>query len=81
VVDVFDALLNKRPYKEPWELSETLDYIRSRAGSQFDPVVVNALCTLVEENRLPFELYHRHTKKPPLTAGRLFLCMNNTQAT
>jgi response regulator RpfG family c-di-GMP phosphodiesterase len=43
VVDVFDALLNKRPYKEPWELSETLDYIRSRAGSQFDPVVVNAL--------------------------------------
>lgn len=56
VVDVFDALLNKRPYKEPWELSETLDYIRSRAGSQFDPVVVNALCTLVEENRLPFAL-------------------------
>lgn len=56
VVDVFDALLNKRPYKEPWELSETLDYIRSRSGSQFDPVVVTALCTLVEDNRLPFEL-------------------------
>ncbi|MBV8681196.1 MAG: DUF3369 domain-containing protein [Aquitalea sp.] len=56
VVDVFDALLNKRPYKEPWELSETLDYIRSRSGSQFDPVVVTALCTLVEENRLPFAL-------------------------
>lgn len=56
VVDVFDALLNKRPYKEPWTLPDTLDYIRSRSGSQFDPVVVTALCTLVEENRLPFEL-------------------------
>jgi len=56
VVDVFDALLNKRPYKEPWELSETLDYIRSRAGSQFDPIVVSALCDMVEQGRLPFEL-------------------------
>ncbi|PXX47996.1 MULTISPECIES: DUF3369 domain-containing protein [Aquitalea] len=56
VVDVFDALLNKRPYKEPWALSETLDYIRSRAGSQFDPVVVSALCDMVEQGRLPFEL-------------------------
>jgi response regulator RpfG family c-di-GMP phosphodiesterase len=60
VVDVFDALLNKRPYKEPWSLTETLDYIRARAGSQFDPQVVTALITLVEENRLPFEL-------PPMT--------------
>jgi putative nucleotidyltransferase with HDIG domain len=54
VVDVFDALLHKRPYKEPWPLSETMDYIRQRAGSQFDPNVVTALCTLVEEDRLPF---------------------------
>lgn len=56
VVDVFDALLNKRPYKEPWELTETLNYIRGRAGSQFDPVVVSALCDMVDEGRLPFEL-------------------------
>jgi response regulator RpfG family c-di-GMP phosphodiesterase len=56
VVDVFDALLNKRPYKEPWSLTETLEYIRARAGSQFDPQVVTALLTLIEEKRLPFEL-------------------------
>jgi response regulator RpfG family c-di-GMP phosphodiesterase len=54
VVDVFDALLHKRPYKDPWPLSETIDYIRQRAGTQFDPQVVIALCALVEESRLPF---------------------------
>jgi len=53
VVDVFDALLNKRPYKEPWTLADTLDYIRNRSGSQFDPLVVEALLTLIEEQRLP----------------------------
>ncbi|UGA36543.1 HD domain-containing protein [Chromobacterium haemolyticum] len=52
VVDVFDALLNKRPYKEPWTLRDTMDYISGRAGSQFDPEVVRALETLVKERRL-----------------------------
>lgn len=56
VVDVFDALLNKRPYKEPWSLQDTMHYISDRAGSQFDPQVVAALTALVGENRLPFEI-------------------------
>lgn len=56
VVDVFDALLNKRPYKEPWPLADTVNYIKQRAGSQFDPHVVTALMQLVEEDRLPFEV-------------------------
>lgn len=54
IVDVFDALINKRPYKEPWPLSDALDYIRGRSGTQFDPHVVTALLHLVEEKRLPF---------------------------
>ncbi|MDF0606112.1 DUF3369 domain-containing protein [Neisseriaceae bacterium TC5R-5] len=53
VVDVFDALLNKRPYKEPWTLQDTMDYINSRSGTQFDPHVVEALTTLVQEKRVP----------------------------
>ncbi|PRP68774.1 phosphodiesterase [Chromobacterium amazonense] len=53
VVDVFDALLSKRPYKMPWSLEDTMHYIKGRAGSQFDPLVVEALAGLVEENRLP----------------------------
>ena len=56
IVDVFDALVHKRVYKEPWPLQETLDYIKQRAGTQFDPHVVTALLALVNENRLPFKL-------------------------
>ena len=56
VVDVFDALLSKRPYKEPWSLAQTMEYILSRSGSQFDPQVVQALQRLVSQSRLPYEL-------------------------
>lgn len=53
VVDVFDALLNKRPYKDPWPMSDTMTYIKGRSGTQFDPYVVEALMRMVEEERLP----------------------------
>ena len=56
VVDVFDALLSKRPYKEPWTLEQTMEYIQSRSGTQFDPHVVAALARLVNESRLPYSL-------------------------
>jgi response regulator RpfG family c-di-GMP phosphodiesterase len=48
VVDVFDALLHRRPYKEPWPFPDTLTYIQERKGSQFDPEVVDALSDIVE---------------------------------
>ena len=56
MVAVFDALLSKRPYKEPWSLAQTMEYILSRSGSQFDPQVVQALQRLVSQSRLPYEL-------------------------
>jgi putative two-component system response regulator len=43
VADVFDALSNPRPYKEPWPLDKTLAEITNGAGTQFDPQVVEAL--------------------------------------
>ena len=48
VVDVFDALLHKRPYKEPWPLDAALNYLSERRGKQFDPVVVDALLDFVQ---------------------------------
>ena len=56
VVDVFDALLSQRPYKEPWTQAKTMEYINARAGSQFDPLVVTALSRLVNDARLPYSL-------------------------
>jgi response regulator RpfG family c-di-GMP phosphodiesterase len=47
VVDVFDALLHRRAYKAPWALPDVLSYIEQRKGSQFDPLVVEALLHFV----------------------------------
>lgn len=43
VADVFDALLSKRSYKEPWATDKVHDYFSKSAGLQFDPKVVEAL--------------------------------------
>jgi putative two-component system response regulator len=40
VADVFDALSSKRCYKDPWPLQDTLQEIRSLAGIQFDPRLI-----------------------------------------
>lgn len=40
LVDVFDALVNKRVYKEKWELEDVLEYIEKNSGTQFDPKLV-----------------------------------------
>ena len=40
VVDVFDALMSDRPYREAWTKDKTLEYIREQAGIYFDPLVV-----------------------------------------
>jgi len=47
VVDVFDALLHRRPYKEAWPFSAVSAYIKERRASQFDPEVVDALFEVI----------------------------------
>lgn len=37
IADVFDALLSKRPYKEPFSLEETMAIMKEGRGTQFDP--------------------------------------------
>jgi putative two-component system response regulator len=49
VCDVFDALLSPRPYKEPWPLEEALAEIRRERGRHFDPAVVDAFMSLVDD--------------------------------
>ncbi|AOP34642.1 hypothetical protein A0128_12750 [Leptospira tipperaryensis] len=40
VADVFDALTNNRPYKSGWPIGQAVKYIRSQAGTSFDPAIV-----------------------------------------
>ena len=49
VVDVFDALLHRRPYKEPWPFDDMMAYINERRGTQFDPEIIDALADIVAD--------------------------------
>lgn len=40
VVDVYDALTSKRPYREAWQPQEAKRYIEEQAECHFDPTVV-----------------------------------------
>ena len=42
VADVFDALVSKRSYKEPFPFEQAMDIIRDGSGSHFDPRVAGA---------------------------------------
>ncbi len=46
VVDVWDALLSDRPYRQGWPPERVLAHIREGAGSHFDPQVVEAFLAL-----------------------------------
>jgi putative two-component system response regulator len=41
ICDVFDALISRRVYKEPYPLRESLDFMRSQSGSHFDPELLH----------------------------------------
>jgi len=42
VVDVFDALTSKRPYKHPLSFSESMNILHAESGSHFDPDIIAA---------------------------------------
>lgn len=48
VVDVFDALMSERPYKEPFSLQHAIDLIMDGSGKHFDPIVVTGFSEIAE---------------------------------
>ncbi|QEN06639.1 HD domain-containing protein [Oceanispirochaeta crateris] len=54
IVDVFDALTTKRPYKDSWSYDEAVNEILQESGKHFDPFLVQ----IFENNASKFrELY------------------------
>lgn len=49
LADVFDALVSKRCYKEPFSLDEALQIIREESGKHFDPFLAEAFLGLKDE--------------------------------
>jgi putative two-component system response regulator len=48
VADVYDALVNERPYKRAWRKEEAIAEMRSLRGSHFDPDVLDAFLDLID---------------------------------
>jgi putative two-component system response regulator len=51
VADVFDALVSRRSYKEPFSFEKSMDIIREGAGTQFDPQIAMVFAESADEVR------------------------------
>jgi HAMP domain-containing protein len=51
VVDVFDALVSDRPYREGWLPERAAAHIQENAGSHFDPAIVTAFAAVEPQLR------------------------------
>ncbi|MBR6400554.1 MAG: HD domain-containing protein [Firmicutes bacterium] len=56
VADVFDALVSRRSYKEPFTFEKAMDIIIEGSGSHFDPDIVDAFVAAKDEVRYIAEL-------------------------
>jgi putative two-component system response regulator len=57
LVDVFDALTSKRPYKDAWPFEDAVEFIISQKGKHFDPAVVNSFIEGIDKIA---EIYNTH---------------------
>lgn len=48
VADIFDALISKRPYKNPWPFDSAVDEIKKLSGIKLDPACVDAFCNSLD---------------------------------
>jgi len=56
VADSFDAIVSIRNYKEATPVQDAIAILRSEAGKQFDPNLVEIFAELVENNKLDLRL-------------------------
>ncbi|MBO4692781.1 MAG: HD domain-containing protein [Clostridia bacterium] len=55
VADVFDALVSRRSYKEPFSFDKAVSIIKEESGTHFDPDVVKAFLNICEQFRANLE--------------------------
>lgn len=50
VADVFDALVSKRCYKEPFSFEKAIEILKEESGTHFDPEIVDAFIKIAERD-------------------------------
>ena len=50
VVDVYDALTSKRPYRDAWTREASIAYIQEQSGKHFDPEIIQVFLTYINQN-------------------------------
>jgi HD-GYP domain-containing protein (c-di-GMP phosphodiesterase class II) len=50
VVDIWDALLNERVYRNAWPEDKVIDYLKSAAGIELDPEIVEVFLEMIQED-------------------------------
>lgn len=68
VADVFDALISRRPYKEPFALGAAFGILKENRGTHFDPRVLDAFFASEDEILAIRKTYE--DGRPAATAGR-----------
>lgn len=48
VVEVFDSLATKRSYKEGWELTRVVEFLKAERAKHFDPIVIDEFIVLLD---------------------------------
>lgn len=49
LADVFDALLSKRCYKEPWPIEKVIALLKEESGKQFDPQITALMLDNIDD--------------------------------
>jgi len=52
IVDVWDALLTDRPYRDAWPRDKAVAHIREQSGKHFDPVVVEKFLEILKNDEI-----------------------------
>lgn len=65
VADVFDALVSRRSYKEPFSFEKATDIIREESGTHFDPTVVEAFLNIARDAYDEYERNNPPEDQPP----------------
>jgi len=60
LADVYDALSNRRVYKEAWDEEKVLDTIREESGKHFDPELVDIFFDILDNIKA---ISHRYPNK------------------